>query len=645
MSELQDVRVLLIEDEKSDAYLVIETLKQSHDVHFEVTWVESIAQAKQTLIGGNIDVMLLDLSLHHSDGLDTVKAAQEIADDIPIVVLTGHNEVKFALSALKMGVADYAPKEMLNLSGDNLARVIRYTLLRVEIETNKRLLAAANLDLDVLRKLNKSAIFSETDLNGRIISVNEKFCILCGYSPTELIGKTHNVLFSGIHSKEFYLNLWTTIKRGKVWTGEICNHKKNREPYWINAVILPICHENGVQSYKYAMVAFDITDKKRYEQTMKNRVALYEAAVETTDGFCHVNRSGNFLEVSEGYCHLSGYSREEFLSMNILTMHENFGLDEQQFEHLVDNHGKTFEVEQMRKNGTIFLAEITAAYSTLNDGSLFVFLHDITERVELQKREALLSRQLMHMQKIDSIGRLTAGIAHDFNNILASILGYNELSKMVSEDMPDGDLKNGLIVYTNQIDVSGKRAADLISKMMTYCRQHIVSKEVDRSKSTRHTIEEIVEMVRVGLTKDIEIKLELSDDANILIHATDLHQILTNLLVNARDAMKVPHSVINVKLKTVNILTHQCSACLRAIAGDFIELSVSDNGSGIDEKIIENVFDPFFTTKSVGLGTGLGLSAVSGIVHHANGHILIDSQLDVGTTFRLLFPIEEISHE
>ncbi len=646
MSSVQSIRVLLVEDETGDAFLVKVALKQTLKISFDVTWIESLALAKQALVESSFDVMLLDLSLPDSEGLETFNIAKQIVGELPIVVLTGCEDVDFALTVLEAGAADYAAKDIVKSSSDGLTRVIRYALSRAELEASNKLLAAANLDLDLLHTLDSATIISETDLNGVIGFVNEHFCKISGYSEQELLGKTHKMIGSGFHSKEFYLNMWTLIKSGQIWSGEICNLKKSGEEYWLQTIILPVYHRNSCEAhYRYALVGLDITEKKKRELAMQNRAALYEAAIETTDGFCRISNVGQFLEVSDGYCQLSGYERNELLAMNILRMTGNFGLSLKQFSLIVAGNGKTFEIEQHRKDDSVWLAEVTASYSTLNDGSLFIFLHDITERIEMQKRDKILRDQIMHMQKIDSIGRLTAGIGHDFNNMLNGILGYTEMSReIIHEEMVDGNLKEELEKNLGKAVESGKRARELIAKMMNYCRQNTESTEIEKIsivKSTPQIIEEVSDMVQAGLTDKFKIELELNDTPHIFIDAIDLHQIMTNLLVNARDAMKTKgRGVIKVKLTTVNILTHQCAACWMPVEGDFIKLSVSDSGSGIDKKVIDEIFDPFFTTKEVGEGIGLGLSTVSGIVHHAHGHILIDSKLGIGTTFKLLFNIQ-----
>jgi signal transduction histidine kinase/integral membrane sensor domain MASE1 len=262
------------------------------------------------------------------------------------------------------------------------------------------------------------------------------------------------------------------------------------------------------------------------------------------------------------------------------------------------------------------------------------------ELIQSHNQNSLLNSQVNQMQKLESIGRLTSGIAHDFNNILACMLGFNEMNTYISEDIIDSQLKIELEKNTKQISDAGQRAVTLIKKMMTYSRQDTHQESVD-VKPTQEVINEVVGMLRPALTSRVNLKVELKCNDDIQIDAIDLHQILTNLAVNARDAMKERGGVMTIALNTLTILNAQCVACAEMISGDFIELSVSDNGTGIDSTVIHRIFDPFFTTKAVGEGTGLGLSTVIGMVHSSHGHVLIDSDLTEeshGTTFRLFFP-------
>ena len=271
----------------------------------------------------------------------------------------------------------------------------------------------------------------------------------------------------------------------------------------------------------------------------------------------------------------------------------------------------------------------------------------------------VLNQQVNHLQKLESIGRMTAGIAHDFNNILACIMGYNEMNNDVRDEMKDESLKAELTSNIEQIANAGQRAISLIKKMMTYSRQ-------DNTQSTKkivveHTptaIKDVLEMLRPALTSRVQLEFihncglinghcnncVSADDCEleIQIDVVALHQILTNLAVNARDAMKEQGGVITISLSKVIEKNTQCVACRALTDGEFIELSVSDKGTGIEPKVIDRIFDPFFTTKPQGEGTGLGLSTLTGLVHSALGHIMVDSdmsELNHGTSFRLLFPV------
>jgi signal transduction histidine kinase len=151
----------------------------------------------------------------------------------------------------------------------------------------------------------------------------------------------------------------------------------------------------------------------------------------------------------------------------------------------------------------------------------------------------------------------------------------------------------------------------------------------------------VLDMMRPALTSLFQLHADVDSNLIIQIDSTELHQILTNLIVNARDAMQHGGNV-SISLKQVTKHDLICNACIETLEGDFIELSISDTGTGIDQKVIDHIFDPFFTTKPVGEGTGLGLSTVSGMVHDAGGHIIVQSNTtepNQGTTFKLLFSV------
>ena len=166
---------------------------------------------------------------------------------------------------------------------------------------------------DLIRALNNVAILTVTDLQGRIIFANEQFCHLSGYNQEELLGATHRIVNSGMHTKEFFSIMWKTVSSGNVWFGEVCNRAKDGHLYWVHATVFPIFNHETNKIHSYAAIRFDITEKKNYEKILKRRASDYFAALETTDGFCQIDKKGCFLEVSDSYCHITGYSRKELL--------------------------------------------------------------------------------------------------------------------------------------------------------------------------------------------------------------------------------------------------------------------------------------------------------------------------------------------
>ena len=255
---------------------------------------------------------------------------------------------------------------------------------------------------------------------------------------------------------------------------------------------------------------------------------------------------------------------------------------------------------------------------------------DITERKQAEKEKENLQNELLHSQKMESLGHLAGGIAHEFNNLLGIINGYAELS--VTKCINKGDEK--LLEYISSIATAGKRAANLVSEMLSFTR----SKQIDDApQNISSLVVEDIKMLRSTLPSTIEIETKIDQQLpNVLMNQTQLNQILMNLCINARDAMDGVGK-LTVELHMQHGLDAIDSVSHKPIQGDWIELSISDTGSGINPETARNIFTPFFTTKEVGKGTGMGLPIIYRIMEDHAGHILFDSEPGKGTTFRLLF--------
>lgn len=265
------------------------------------------------------------------------------------------------------------------------------------------------------------------------------------------------------------------------------------------------------------------------------------------------------------------------------------------------------------------------------------------EIIKAHEKNNALNAQINQLQRIESIGRMTAGIAHNFNNILGSIIGFNQMNYYAGEDCTDEKLKEEILENSEQIQIASQRAVELVKQMMSYSNQNRISVfEID-FKPASEVIKEVLELMRPSLTSLYQVHTTIENEIVLNIDSNKLHQILINSMMNARDAME-GGGLINVTLRNISIDNQVCNACLEKLEGEFIELSVADHGTGIEENVITHIFDPFFTTKPVGEGTGLGLSTASGLVHEAHGHIVIESSTarPSGTVFRFLFPQGQI---
>lgn len=242
--------------------------------------------------------------------------------------------------------------------------------------------------------------------------------------------------------------------------------------------------------------------------------------------------------------------------------------------------------------------------------------------------------QLMHAHKMEAIGRLAGGIAHDFNNILTAVIGYTDLS-MHAAIMRDND---NLPRYLGEISVASERARLLIRQILTYSRneQNDNSMLVNSIQITH----EVISLIKSILPSSIRIVVKHEDNPlHIRIDPVQLHQLLMNLCINAKDAMN-GSGLLSISLECTTIDLSQCHSCHQNYNGHYVIITIEDSGGGIPNEIIENIFEPFFTTKPTGEGSGMGLSVVHGITHKYDGHLHVNSILGEGCTFKILFPFQ-----
>ena len=259
--------------------------------------------------------------------------------------------------------------------------------------------------------------------------------------------------------------------------------------------------------------------------------------------------------------------------------------------------------------------------------------HALLNRANLEAKaeQVRLQEQLFRSQKIEAVGRLAGGIAHDFHNLLTVIAGHAEILSNLKSPQ---DREHAL-----QIVKTTEQATELTRQLLTFSRnEQFALTEVDLVATVRG----LEKMLRRLIQQDIGLSVELPEHP-LTIHATQgfLQQILTNLVVNARDAISSPNGYIAIQVEEQFIRDPKTLGVSDLAPGSYAVLHVKDSGQGMSKDVIERIFEPFFTTKSPGEGTGLGLSTVYGIVRRCRGHIAVKSAVGAGTRFSVYLPLQE----
>ena len=386
----------------------------------------------------------------------------------------------------------------------------------------------------------------------------------------------------------------------------------------------------------------DITASRSAEDALRASEEQYRAIFNASaDALVLWNSRGRRVDVNPAYERMFGFSRDEVLGDALKNLPpDNEQRRQEMLVRTLDGESCHEELETVRRNGDRFPVEVrTIQVQHRGEPHVLVMVRDLTERRRVEADRAGLEAQLRQAQKMEAIGHLTGGIAHDFNNLLTSIRGYVALA---AERVAGSDDK--IATYLERASLSCGRARDLIQQMLTFSRGQ---RGEPRALALAPLVREVVKLLRSSFPTTVNLRTELDDGAPpVLIDPVQLEQVLMNLAINARDAT---HSSgdIAIAIRHSPAVTGVCASCRANVKGDFVELVVTDTGSGIPLQVQERMFEPFFTTKEVGQGTGMGLSTVHGIAHEHGGHVVVESEPGRGATFRVLLPalaLNEAAH-
>ena len=463
-----------------------------------------------------------------------------------------------------------------------------------------------------------------TDRDGTILWINPAFTAMTGFASTDVLGQDIRVLSGPDRFSSTYDTIWTVVRSSRQWQGELVSRRKDGSLYVEEMTVTPVRSESGEISHVVA-IKQEITERKRAEEKMREQAALLD---EAQDAIIVRGFDGSITFWNKGAERLYGWTidevRHDKTSEFLFTDLSNV-LEAQR--EVLEKGSWSGELRQATKGGATIIVQ--SRWTLVKDDhgkpkSVLIINTDMTEKRSLES-------QFLRSQRMESIGILAGGIAHDLNNVLAPILmAVQVLQRKLSDDQSRQVLST--------LEQSARRGSNIVKQVLTFAR----GLEGDRVLiQPRHLIREISSIVGETFPKSISVRSDAERDLwAVWGDPTQLHQVLLNLCVNARDAM--PNGgTLTIGAQNVLLDAHYAKMNVDAKAGPYVVISVCDTGTGIEPRILDKIFEPFFTTKEPGKGTGLGLSTVYSIVKSHSGFVHTASEVGKGTTFTVYLPAQK----
>jgi len=483
---------------------------------------------------------------------------------------------------------------------------------------------------------NLNEVLYTTDLSATVTYVSPNIEQLTGYKPEEIIG--YNYLdFVCPEELSNRLEFFEKVIAGEGVATEYRYKIKDGSCVWVMTKARGIFENGEIKGVQGMLV--DITERKKMEQALLESEQKYRNILETIEeGFYEINLAHEIIFCNKALCKILGYTMDELIGVPAKKFMDKKNrakiLKATKWVYKTGESWKFMDWELTRKDGSIRHIESSLSLVKDDHGAPLKFTgiaRDVTERKIAEQEKESLQAQLRHAHQMEAIGTLAGGIAHDFNNILSSVIGYTELTKDY--------LKEGTLAHQNlsRIHEAGLRAKSLVRQILTLARPE---DEGAYPVALVPLIKEALKMLRSTLPSSIEL-IENIMEQDLLVNAdpTQLHQMIVNLATNAKHAMGNGIGRLTVSVEPIAFDKDIQKRNIDLQPGNYVHVSVTDTGAGIEDRYLNQIFDPYFTTRERGVGTGLGLPIVHGIVKSHKGHIEVKSQVGKGSTFHVYLPL------
>jgi PAS domain S-box-containing protein len=496
------------------------------------------------------------------------------------------------------------------------------------------------------QKLRDSEAFRTAVLNGigegvvvigrdyRILSANQGYCDQVKMSCETIIGKHCHAVSHHIDQPCFEIaggcdcTVQKCFKTGERYRSMHTHLDKDGHARYIETNAYPLKDSSGEVTAAIETL-LDVTDLVTLEKKLTEVKDQYKKLYDDAPDMMHsVDREGTIVICNQTELNALGFKSEELIGSKLkdLIVPEERDTCTVKMKSLQDNGFFEGEITLLAKDGRRIPVLIRSKVIYDKDGRYLMsdaVLRDITEKKHLEA-------QLFQAQKMEAVGLLAGGVAHDFNNVLTVVVGYGSL--LLKKTEADNTARG----YVEQVLAAAERATSLTRNLLAFSRKQIINPKPVHLSDVVKNLEKL--LVRL-ISEDIELKLYLAhQEASVMADTSQIDQVLMNLAINAKDAMPDGGSLI-IETELVEFDKDYVRVHVFAQPGQYMLLSVTDTGKGMDAQTKDKIFEPFYTTKEVGKGSGLGLSMVYGIIKQHNGYINVYSEPGKGTTFKLYLPV------